>query len=140
MRIELITPEGSAFSGEAVSVTLPTGSGEITVLKDHIPLVSTIESGPVIVRTAEGDKYFAVSHGVVLVQQTGVRILTDIADPAEALVDREAEIEMAKKRAEELKAARRDDNEAFAEASTILEREIARLGSLRRYRSRRRSV
>ena len=135
MHAELITSEGSAYSGEAISVTIPSGDGEITVLNHHIPLLSTVAPGTVIVRTGDEELYFAVSRGVVQVGKKGLRILSEIADRAETL-DEEA-IELARKRAEELKAARRNDAEGFAEATATLERELARLTALRRRKSRR---
>jgi F-type H+-transporting ATPase subunit epsilon len=137
MHTELITSEGMAFSGEALSVTLPSGMGEITVLKNHIPLLSTVEPGTVIIRTGDGEQLFAVARGVVQVGKTGLRILSDIADRAESL-DQDA-IELARKRAEELRNARRADAEEFAEATATLEREMARLMSIRRLRSRSRT-
>ncbi len=136
MYTELITSEGSAFSGHAVSVTIPSGMGEITVLQNHIPLLSTVEPGTVIIRTTEQELLFAVSRGVVQVGPKNVRILSDIADRAESL--EEKAIELAKKRAEELRDARRNDAEGFVEATATLERELARLASVRRLRSRRR--
>ncbi len=136
MHTELITSEGSAFSGDAVSVTIPSGMGEITVLKNHIPLLSTVEPGTVIIRTTDQELLFAVSRGVVQVGPKNVRILSDIADRAENL--EENAIELAKKRAEELREARRNDAEGFVEATATLERELARLASVRRLRSRRR--
>lgn len=135
MHTELITSEGSAFSGEVSSVTVPTGMGEITVLKHHIPLLSTVQPGTVIIRTGNDELLFAVSRGIVQVSNAGVRILSDIADRAESL--EEKVIELAKDRAEELRKARRTDEEAFADATATLERELARLASIRRLRSRR---
>lgn len=136
MHVELITSEGSAYSGEAVSVSLPSGMGEITVLNHHIPLLSTVEPGTVIIRTADDEILFAVSRGVVQVFSNNIRILSDIADKAESL--EEDAIELAKARAEELKKARRADAEGYAEATAILDRELARLATTRRLRSRRR--
>lgn len=137
MHVELVTSEGSAYSGEAVSVSIPSGSGEITVLNHHLPLLSTVEPGTVIIRTGKDEVLFAVSRGVVQVGQGSIRILSDIADKAEAL--HEDVIELAKARAEELKAARRDDAEGYADATAILNRELARLATTRRLRSRKRS-
>lgn len=137
MHIELVTSEGSAFSGVAVSVTIPTSMGEITVLQHHIPLLSTVEPGTVIIRTAGDELLFAVARGVIQVGNNNVRILSDIADRAESL--EENAIELAKARAEELRTARRSSAEGFAEATATLERELARLASIRRLRSRRRT-
>ena len=137
MFVELITSEGSAFNGEAISVTIPSGMGEITILKNHIPLLSTVEPGTMIIRTVDDELLFAVSRGVIQVGPRGIRVLSDIADRAETLD--ESVIEIAKARAEELKSARREDSEEFAVASATLSKEIARLASVRRLRSRRRS-
>lgn len=136
MHTELITSEGSAFTGDALSVTIPSGMGEITILKNHIPLLSTVEPGTMIIRTSSDELFFAVSRGVIQVGPKGVRVLSDIADRAETLD--ESAIEIAKARAEELKSARRADTEEFAEANAVLSKEIARLASVRRLRSRRR--
>jgi F0F1-type ATP synthase epsilon subunit len=90
-----------------------------------------------IIRTVDDELLFAVSRGVIQVGPSGIRVLSDIADRAETLD--ESLIEIAKARAEELKSARREDSEEFAEASATLSKEIARLASVRRLRSRRRS-
>lgn len=136
MHVELITSEGSAFSGDAISVTLPSGDGEITVLSHHIPLLSTVNPGTVIIRTNSDELLFAVSRGVVQVGGDDVRILSDIADRADNL--EESAIEAARERAEDLLRNRRRDAEGFAEATATLERELARLMSIRRLRSHRR--
>ena len=137
MYTELVTSEGNAYSGDASSVTIPTGDGEITVLDHHLPLVSTVEPGTVIIRTKNGEELlFAVSRGVVQVGSNNIRILSDIADRAESL--EEEAIELARERAEQLKVARRGDSEGFAEAQATLEREIARITTIHRMRSNRR--
>lgn len=132
LTVELITPEEVAFKGQAVSVTLPTGDGEITVLTGHVPLVSTVSAGTMIVRNEDGEQMFAVARGVIEVTPSSVRVLSDIADRVEAL--EEAAVEQAKERAEKLVADRRNDAEGFAEATAILEKEFARLKSVRRRR------
>jgi len=126
----LITPEATAFTGEASSVTIPTTTGEITVLPGHIPLISTLAPGMMIVRVKDGEQYFAVSRGVVEVTAKNIRVLSDIADRVDSL-DEQA-IEDAKRRAEDLMNEKRGDAEGFAEATAILDREIARLRSVRR--------
>ncbi len=131
MRIDIITPEETAFGGEADSITIPTGDGEITVLGNHIPLVSTLMPGAIIIRQGKEEQFFAVSRGVVEIGHNHVRILSDIADRAESL--EQTAIEEAKTRAEKALAEKdRADTEGFTEATAILDREIARLKSIRR--------
>ena len=131
MYLEITTPDEMVYRGKADSVTLPSGDGEITVLPNHIALLSTVQPGTVIVRVGNDESFYAVSRGVVQVDGETIRILTDTADRAEGL--EEEVIEAAKKRAEEM----RDDVEEFTQATAVLERELAKLRSVRRLRTRR---
>jgi|SRR3989338_4079050 len=134
LHIELITPDGPVFEGEADSISLPTPDGEITVLPHHIPIISLVVAGSILVRQGKEELLFAVSRGVVEVDGTSLRVLVDTADRAEEL--EEAAIEKAKAAAEKLLTEKRHDAEGFAEATAILERELARLRVTRRHRSR----
>ncbi len=138
IHVDIITPDATVYSGEAEAVTLPTADGEITVMGGHEPLISVLGSGTMVIRSQGEDKLFAVSKGVIEVTGPAIKILADIADRAEAL--EEAAIEAARKRAEDLQSQRRDDAEGFADATALLNREIARLKTVRRHRSGRRSA
>ena len=134
LHVELITPDRTVFDGDADSISLPTPEGEITVLPHHIPLISIVTAGSIMVRKGRDEQLFAVSRGVVEVDGTSLRVLVDTADRAEEL--EEAAIEKAKAAAEKLLSERRHDSEGFAEATAMLERELARLQVKRRHRSR----
>ncbi len=134
LHLELITPDGSLFEGDADSVSLPTPEGEITVLPHHIPLISIVSPGSILVRQGREEHFFAVSRGVVEINGKNLRILADTADRADQL--QEEAIEKAKKEAEALVKEKRDDREGFAEATAVLDRELARLHTVRRHRSR----
>lgn len=138
IHVEIITPDETVYDGDVDAVTLPTVDGEITVMGGHIPLITALGSGTMVLRTPGEEKLFAVSKGVVEVTGPSIKILADIADRADRL--EEAAIELAKKRAEDLKNQRRDDSEAFADAAALLERELARLKTVRRHRSGRRQI
>lgn len=138
LHLEIITPDATVFDSDVESVTLPTGDGEITVLPRHIPLVTTVLPGSLIARQKDGEQLFAVSRGTIEIDGVGVRVLVRTADVADALADEEA-ILKAKEDAEKLMTEKRTDAEAFAEATAILDRELARLKSVRRRSSIRRS-
>ncbi len=53
------------FDGAALSVTLPTTAGEITVLPHHEPLVATLRPGTITIRESLGNKEIPVESGVV---------------------------------------------------------------------------
>jgi F-type H+-transporting ATPase subunit epsilon len=135
MQIEITTPDENVFRGEAFSLSLPTAEGEITVLPHHVPLVAIVVPGIAVIRAGDGEQELAVTRGVVEVDGQNVRVLVQSADRAEAL--EEAAIEEAKTRAEKLMTERRDDAEGFAEATALLERELAKLQVVRRRRARR---
>lgn len=134
LHAQILTPDGSIFDGDADAISLPTPDGEITVLPHHIPLISIVVPGTIIVRHGKGEKVFSVSHGVIEMDGKSLRILADTADRAEEL--QEAAVELAKSAAEKLLAEKRHDVEGFAEATAIMERELARLATIRRQKAR----
>ncbi|MDB4978181.1 MAG: F-type +-transporting ATPase subunit epsilon [Candidatus Peribacteria bacterium] len=133
--LEIITPEKVVYEGDVDAVTLPTGDGEIVVLSMHVPLITSVMPGTLIVREQGREHAFAVSRGVIEVDGQRARVLTDIADAANEL-DEEA-IQKAKADAEKLMSEKRLDIEGYTEALAVLNRELARLKTVRRHRSRR---
>ena len=53
------------FDGPAVSATIPTTAGEITVLAHHEPLVATLKPGTITARTESEKKEFSIDSGVL---------------------------------------------------------------------------
>jgi F-type H+-transporting ATPase subunit epsilon len=54
-KFELVSPERILFSGDVVSVIVPSVEGEITVLAGHAPLVATLKAGIVFVQTTDSN-------------------------------------------------------------------------------------
>jgi len=127
INFKITTPEREVYSDIADSVTLPTMEGEITILPNHLPLVSVLVPGEARVVHKGEEILMAVSGGFIEVQPgSRVVVLADTAERAEEL-DIE-KIEEAKKKAEKALEEKRDlDEENFAEAAAALERELARL-------------
>ncbi len=132
LHLEIITPDQTVYEGEADSVTLQASDGEITVLPGHIPLLTTLAPGVAIIHHGDTEHLFALSGGTVEIDGKSVRVLARTADAAEGL--EEEAIEKAKSAAEKLVSERRYDAEGFAEATAILDRELARLRTVRRRR------
>ncbi|OGL64820.1 ATP synthase F1 subunit epsilon [Candidatus Uhrbacteria bacterium RIFCSPLOWO2_01_FULL_47_24] len=124
---EIATPERIVYKDTVDSLTLPTKDGEITVLTNHIPLVSALQPGAITVRKGGQEIYMATSGGFIEVQPGNrVVVLADTAERAEELTL--AAIEKARADAEKvLKEKRVLDEESFALAAAALERELARL-------------
>ena len=87
----IITPEEMIFDGEANLVVARIADGEIGVLVDHAPTVSTVEVGEV--RITEGDErhIYATSDGFFKVSENLVQILVEEAIPAGEIDVNEAE-------------------------------------------------
>lgn len=78
MKIEIITPEKKAFEGDIKSVRVPGKKGSFQVLKDHAPIISTLDSGSVVIVDQEGnEKIFEISGGVIEVKANRIILLAD---------------------------------------------------------------
>jgi F-type H+-transporting ATPase subunit epsilon len=134
LNLKIITPEGVVKEVPADSVTLPTAAGEITILPNHIPLVSVLRPGEIVVRHGAHEEYLSASTGFLEVHGNTITILADTAETVESLV--EEEIVKAKERAEALLKEKRDASDvSYAQAAAVLERELARLKVYRKRRS-----
>lgn len=134
MRLSIITPEKTLYHNEDVKrVTLNTVEGEITVLPGHIPLVTFLAPGEIVIEDIYNNiKPLAVSGGFIEVNKETVKILADTAERVEELdVDRAEE---AKIRAEELLRQKHTASEEFAYLSAKIEKELARIKVGKKYR------
>ncbi len=131
INLQIITPEKIAYEGEVEQVTLPTTDGEITILANHIPLISTVKHGELTIKN-EGEKIqMAVYNGFIEVKKNSIIIMTDIAERAEDIDEKRAQ--EAKKRAEKsLEEKDRMSDVAFADVTAALERSLVRIKVARR--------
>ncbi len=136
LSLKIVTPERIVFEDEVDSISVMTETGEITVLPNHVPLVSLLRAGEMRLKDGKSETYLAVSTGLIEVRPgNNVVVLADTAERSEEL--ELAEIEKAKLQAEKNLAEARDKNEvAFADAAAHLERELARfrVASKRKYK------
>ncbi len=75
MHIEIITPDKSLFSGEAVSVLFPGTGGKFETLNNHANIISSLDEGIIVVKTNEGDKEFEIKGGIVEFLQNKIIVL-----------------------------------------------------------------
>ena len=87
----IITPEETVFDGEADLVIARIADGELGVLVDHSPLVSTVEIGDVRIHQDDERHIFATSDGFFKVSENLVQVLVEEAVPAEEIDVDEAE-------------------------------------------------
>ena len=78
MRIEIITPDKKIFEGEIKSVRVPGKKGSFQVLKDHAPIISTLENGSVrMVDQQDNEIIFEINGGVIEVKSNKIVLLAD---------------------------------------------------------------
>ena len=72
MEVQIITPDKTIFSGSADSVVVPGSGGQIGILYNHAPLVSSMKKGQVKIRSGNEDQFFEIEGGVVEVLKNKV--------------------------------------------------------------------
>ena len=77
MQVDLITPDKTAFSGEAVSVILPGMDGYFEILDNHAALVGALRNGNILIKTKTEELTIGISAGVVEVLNNKVSLLAD---------------------------------------------------------------
>jgi F-type H+-transporting ATPase subunit epsilon len=112
-------------------VTLPGIEGQLGIYPQHVPLITQVVPGEIIVSKDGGERLLAVGEGVVEIAADRVSIITDMAIPAEKID--EARVEEARQRA----AARLQDklsDEEVAAVNASLVRALAQLQVKKRQR------
>ena len=78
MKIEIITPDRKVYSGDIKSIRVPGKKGSFQILKDHAPIVSTLENGPVIMVDQEGNEtIYDISGGVIEAKMNTIILLAE---------------------------------------------------------------
>jgi F-type H+-transporting ATPase subunit epsilon len=78
MKIEIITPDKKIFDGEIKSVRVPGKKGSFQVLKDHAPIISTLDSGLVrMVDQLDKEIIYEITGGVIEVKSNKIILLAD---------------------------------------------------------------
>jgi F-type H+-transporting ATPase subunit epsilon len=78
MRIEIITPDKKIYDGEIKSVRVPGKKGSFQVLKDHAPIISTLDNGTVrIVDQENTEIIYNITGGVIEVKANKIILLAD---------------------------------------------------------------
>ena len=76
--IEIITPDKTILKSEATEVIIPSFEGQMGILKDHIPLITFLRPGLILIKGEELTKYY-VEEGTVEFSNNNLLILTSTA-------------------------------------------------------------
>ena len=124
MKLKIITHEKTVFDDEADELVIDTTSGQIGVLKDHIPITTSLKIGITKAKIGEKFKHFATMGGVFQFKDNNAVILTDVCEES-------CDIDVARaKAAKERAEARLEEKKAELDAKraeAALARALARL-------------
>ncbi len=134
-KLKIVTPEKVVLTDEVNQLSVSTTSGQITILPHHLPLISQLAPGEIIVKHQnKAESLMAVFGGFIEVLPEEVIILADRAEYAADIDEKRAE--EAKQRAEEALKEQHLDSEQFAMLSATLEKELNRLKVARKYKQK----
>lgn len=134
LHLEIVTPEKLAYSSDVDSVVIPAVEGEMGVLPQHIPLMTQIHAGELVISKGGHKEYLAVGEGFVSVTPTRVNVLTDMAIEWEKIDESAAEAAI--KRAQDALANKADLGfEESAAVQAALAKSLAQLHVKRRRRT-----
>jgi F-type H+-transporting ATPase subunit epsilon len=134
IRCEIVSQDRTVFQDDVDIVVLPGAAGEMGILPNHAPVLTTLKFGVIKVRRQGKEQLFAVAGGVAEVQPTIVTVLADAAENIEDIDILRAKA--AKKRAEDALAnlSPETDRDAYFIMEAALRRSNLRLDMVRRYR------
>lgn len=132
IRCEIVSQDRTVFEGDVDIVVVPGEDGEMGILPNHAPLLSTLRYGVMRVRFQGKEEEFTIAGGVIEVQPT---IVTVLADAAENVAEIDvARAEAAKQRAEEiLKQGPPPDTDAYLAMQAAIRRSNLRIQAAKRY-------
>ncbi len=79
MDIEIITPEKKLYKGKVKLVKVPGTKGSFEILRNHAPIISTLERGTIKIVTNEDETVFIeVEGGIIEVMRNNIIVLADV--------------------------------------------------------------
>lgn len=134
IHFKIATPEKVVYENDIFQVSIPTTTGEITVLPHHSPLVSILQAGEMKVLDKNGEQVIAIGSGFLEVKANNeIIILADNAERAEVIDIERAEA--ARKRAEEqMESIKGKEDVDYAKLQAVIDREMNRIRVGKKYK------
>ncbi len=87
LHFELVSPVKLLFSGDVESVVIPGSEGEMTILAQHAPILTSLRAGVVVVSSAKSSERIFVRGGFAEVNPKGLTVLAERAIPEAEMTD-----------------------------------------------------
>ncbi|MFN2188515.1 MAG: F0F1 ATP synthase subunit epsilon [Candidatus Promineifilaceae bacterium] len=137
IQCDIVTQERSVFSQEVDYVSLPGSEGVMGVLPNHVPMLTALAFGEVMVRNKGDEQYFAIGGGYAEIQPDRVIVLADSAERADEIDLERAETARAKAE-KAMKTGVPEDAPRYAQIEAALKRAQIRINVGMRRSSRKR--
>lgn len=85
LNLEIVTPEKKVLTETVDAVTVPTASGEVGILTNHAPLISSLKPGILSYTKAGATEKMVIAGGFIEVSADNVSILADVAEKADEI-------------------------------------------------------
>ncbi len=110
IKVRIISQTKLLFDAKCLSVTLPTTTGQITILPNHASLITLLDMGQVFLTLADnGTKEMLINGGTASFSNNQLTILTEDGVASDELI--KEEIEEALKNAKEQRSSQLDPTE-----------------------------
>ncbi len=132
IRCEIVSQDRMVFEGDIDIMIAPGKMGEMGILPNHAPLLSTLQFGILTVRSQEKEEHFTIAGGVLEVQPDIITVLADAAENVREIDVNRAEA--ARRKAQEiLEKGAPPDTDSYLKMEAALRRSNLRLEAVRRY-------
>jgi F-type H+-transporting ATPase subunit epsilon len=138
LKLDIVTPEQSVFSGYVNYVAVPGVSGELGILPHHCALITMLKPGELRIRKGSDEIDVAIGGGFLEVRSDRIIVLADLAERDDSID--EQKVAEAKKRAEEVLEDVQISIIDKAEAEAALHFELARLNILEKRKRKRKKI
>ncbi len=122
--LQIATPDGIRYDGECESLLVRTSDGDVEILAGHTEIIASLATGRARILYGGTIRFASVSGGFISVTKDEVKLVATTFEFADEIDVRRAEV--AKKRAEELLRAAKDDA-AIKSAEAKLSRALSRI-------------
>ena len=133
LTLEIVTPEARVYSDTIDTVVIPTTEGEIGILPGHIPLLTQVENGELIVTKNGQTTWLAVSGGFAEVEGDRVHVLAEHAITEER-IDEKAVEDALKRAQQQLDEAKHLDPQQYEHLQNLVRYSGVQLAVKRRRR------
>jgi F-type H+-transporting ATPase subunit epsilon len=140
LQLDIVTIEGRTYSQEVDMVVAPGSSGEMGILPNHAPLLTSIKTGMLRIKRGFREEFYAVGGGYMEVLPDRVTVLADTAERSDHIDTERAQA--ARERAEEYLASHAEEagTEKFVQMQAELQRATVRIKVAHTQRRKRSTV